>query len=266
MPSADEPEGKTIASEAKRLRKEGLTSRARRPSILGNKGRTVTNLLLIDDDAELSAMLREYLAEEGFALTVAGNGEDGVRQALTGRFEAVILDIMLPRMNGIEVLGRIRQSSKVPLLMLTARGDDVDRVIGLELGADDYIGKPYNPRELLARLRAVLRRTGGAGTAGPLSIERLTLHPARRDARWDGDAIELTATEFSLLEALMSAGDIVSTKDDLSLAALRRQRQRYDRSIDVHVSNLRQKLRQASADAVEIETIRGVGYRLRVTP
>ncbi|MBU0557290.1 MAG: response regulator transcription factor [Alphaproteobacteria bacterium] len=224
----------------------------------------MTNLLLIDDDAELSAMLREYLAEEGFALTVAGNGEDGVQQALTGRFEAVILDIMLPRMNGIEVLGRIRHASKVPVLMLTARGDDVDRVVGLELGADDYIAKPYYPRELLARLRAVLRRTGGPSPTGPLTITVLTLDPARRDARWDGRPIELTVTEFSLLEALMRAGDIVSTKDELSLAALGRQRQRYDRSIDVHVSNLRQKLSLASAGAAEIETIRGVGYRLAV--
>lgn len=226
----------------------------------------MTNLLLIDDDADLSAMLREYLAEEGFALTVASNGEDGVQQALAGRFEAVILDIMLPRMNGIEVLGRIRQTSKVPVLMLTARGDDVDRVIGLELGADDYIAKPYYPRELLARLRAVLRRTVGPGPIRPLAIKSLTLDPARRDARWDGRPIELTATEFSLFEALMRAGDIVSTKDELSLAALGRQRQRYDRSIDVHVSNLRQKLAQASAGAVEIETIRGVGYRLAVAP
>jgi len=226
----------------------------------------VTNLLLIDDDVELSAMLREYLAEEGFALTVAGNGEDGVQQALTGRFEAVILDIMLPRMNGIEVLGRIRQTSTVPVLMLTARGDDVDRVIGLELGADDYIAKPYYPRELLARVRAVLRRTGGQSSSVPLAIKALKLDPARRDVRWDGRPIDLTATEFSLLEALMRGGDIVSTKDELSLAALGRQRQRYDRSIDVHVSNLRQKLSQASAGVVEIETIRGVGYRVAVGP
>jgi two-component system OmpR family response regulator len=224
----------------------------------------VTNLLLVDDDVELSSMLREYLVEEGFAVTVAGNGEDGVQQALTGRFEAVILDIMLPRMNGIEVLGRIRQTSKVPVLMLTARGDDVDRVVGLELGADDYIAKPYYPRELLARLRAVLRRTGGPSPTGFLAIKTLTLDPARRHARWDGRSIELTVTEFSLLEALMRAGDIVSTKDELSLAALGRQRQRYDRSIDVHVSNLRQKLSLASAGTAEIETIRGVGYRLAV--
>ncbi|ROT95698.1 DNA-binding response regulator [Altererythrobacter sp. FM1] len=211
-------------------------------------------------------MLCEYLAAEGFTLTVAGNGEDGVEQALTGRFEAVILDIMLPRMNGIEVLGRIRQTSQVPVLMLTARGDDIDRVIGLELGADDYIAKPYYPRELLARLRAVLRRTGGPGAIGPLAFGQLMLDPARRDARWDGRSIELTVTEFALLEALMRADDIVSTKDELSLAALGRQRQRYDRSIDVHVSNLRQKLAHASDGAVEIETIRGVGYRLAVAP
>ena len=169
-------------------------------------------------------------------------------------------------MNGIEVLGRIRQTSTVPVLMLTARGDDVDRVIGLELGADDYIAKPYYPRELLARVRAVLRRTGGQSSSVPLAIKALKLDPARRDVRWDGRPIDLTATEFSLLEALMRGGDIVSTKDELSLAALGRQRQRYDRSIDVHVSNLRQKLSQASAGVVEIETIRGVGYRVAVGP
>ncbi|MEN5145544.1 MULTISPECIES: response regulator transcription factor [Brevundimonas] len=226
----------------------------------------MTNLLLIDDDAELSAMLREYLAQEGFVVTVAGNGEDGVQLALTGRFDAVILDIMLPRMNGVEALSRIRQSSRVPVLMLTARGDDVDRVIGLEFGADDYIAKPYYPRELVARLRAVLRRTTGPQPSGPLTHGSLTLDPGRRDARWADQRLELTAAEFSLLEALMRSGERVATKDDLSLAALGRQRQRYDRSIDVHVSNLRQKLRVVSGGMAEIETIRGVGYRLAFVP
>lgn len=223
----------------------------------------MTDILLIDDDAELSRMLGEYLADEGFAVTSAGNGEEGADLALSGHFAAVILDIMLPRINGIEVLRRIRQRSQVPVIMLTAKGDDVDRVVGLELGADDYIAKPYYPRELVARLRAVLRRLGGK-TSGALVQSGLSLDPARRETLWKGAAIELTATEFTLLEVLLRAGDAVTTKEELSLTALGRERQRYDRSIDVHASNLRQKLARISAGAVEIETVRSVGYRLRV--
>lgn len=226
----------------------------------------VTPVLLIDDDAELSVMLREYLGGEGFTVTTSGNGEDGAALAVSGRFAAVILDIMLPRMNGIEVLRQVRQQSSVPVIMLTARGDDVDRVVGLELGADDYIAKPYYPRELVARLRAVLRRIGAQRDAGPISIGGLILDPGRRESRWEGAAVDLTATEFNLLEILLRAGAMVTTKDELSLAALGRQRQRYDRSIDVHVSNLRQKLHRASAGAIEVETIRGVGYRLASRP
>jgi|TARA_R110002124_G_scaffold55000_1_gene155784 two-component system, OmpR family, response regulator len=224
----------------------------------------MTEILLIDDDAELSEMLDEFLAGEGFAVTSVINGEDGVELALSGRFAAVILDIMLPRINGIEVLRRVRANSELPIIMLTARGDDIDRVVGLELGADDYIAKPYYPRELVARLRAVLRRTDSPQRDRPVSLAKLKLDAARRETSWDGRPIDLTVTEFNLLEALMRSGDTVATKDTLSLTALGRARQPYDRSIDVHISNLRLKLHAATAARLTIETVRGVGYRIQV--
>jgi len=224
----------------------------------------MTEILLIDDDAELSEMLDEFLAGEGFAVTSVINGEDGVELALSGRFAAVILDIMLPRINGIEVLSRVRANSELPIIMLTARGDDIDRVVGLELGADDYIAKPYYPRELVARLRAVLRRTDSPQRDRPVSLAKLKLDAARRETSWDGRPIDLTVTEFNLLEALMRSGDTVATKDTLSLTALGRARQPYDRSIDVHISNLRLKLHAATAARLTIETVRGVGYRIQV--
>jgi len=224
----------------------------------------MTEILLIDDDAELSEMLDEFLAGEGFAVTSVINGEDGVELALSGRFAAVILDIMLPRINGIEVLRRVRANSELPIIMLTARGDDIDRVVGLELGADDYIAKPYYPRELVARLRAVLRRTDSPQRDRPVSLAKLKLDAARRETSWDGQPIDLTVTEFNLLEALMRSGDTVGTKDTLSLTALGRARQPYDRSIDVHISNLRLKLHAATAARLTIETVRGVGYRIQV--
>jgi len=224
----------------------------------------MTEILLIDDDAELSEMLDEFLAGEGFAVTSVMNGEEGVELALSGRFAAVILDIMLPRINGIEVLRRVRANSELPIIMLTARGDDIDRVVGLELGADDYIAKPYYPRELVARLRAVLRRTDSPQRDRPVSLAKLKLDAARRETSWDGQPIDLTVTEFNLLEALMRSGDTVATKDALSLTALGRARQPYDRSIDVHISNLRLKLHAATAARLTIETVRGVGYRIQV--
>ncbi|KQR81365.1 response regulator transcription factor [Sphingomonas sp. Leaf343] len=224
----------------------------------------MTAVLLIDDDAELSRMLGTYLADEGFAVTAATTGEDGVPLALGGGFAAVILDIMLPRITGIEALRRIREESAIPVIMLTARGDDIDRIMGLELGADDYMAKPYSPRELVARLRAVLRRSTDVRHPGPLIRGKLMLTPATRGLSWAGTPFQLTVTEFKLLEALMRGGDTVATKDHLSLVALGRERQRYDRSIDVHVSNLRLKLAGVSAGAIEIETFRGFGYRLTV--
>jgi two-component system OmpR family response regulator len=222
-----------------------------------------TNILLVDDDAELSLMLSEFLADEGFALTVSGNGQDGAELGLSGRFAAVILDVMLPRIDGVEVLRRIRQASDVPVIMLTARGDNIDRVVGLELGADDYIAKPYYPRELVARLRAVLRRSREKRPTSTLARGELVVDVARRETTWQDQPIELTATEFTLLEMLMRTGADVASKEDLSLNVLGRARQAYDRSVDVHISNLRRKLDSATSGAIGIETVRGVGFRLR---
>ncbi len=224
------------------------------------------HILLIDDDAELCSMLTEYLETEGFKTTVMLNGESGVEAALSGDHEVVILDVMLPGMSGIEVLRRIRQSSGIPVIMLTAKGDHVDRIVGLEMGADDYVPKPCYPRELVARLRAVLRRAdaGSSQSRGQALVKGgLRLVPAQRRAEWIDLALDLTATEFNLLEALMRGSNRVLSKDELSEQVLGRTREPYDRSIDVHVSNLRQKLAAAAGNAIEIETVRGVGYRLK---
>lgn len=226
----------------------------------------MTDVLLIDDDTELSRMLGEFLSDEGFSVTVATNGEEGAALALSGRFAAVILDVMLPRINGVDVLRRVRAESAVPIIMLTARGDYVDRIVGLELGADDYVAKPYHPRELVARLRAVLRRADTPRTNSALSISALRLDAARRGTYWRNRPIDLTATEFKLLQALMISGETVATKEALSLAVLGRARQPYDRSIDVHASNLRLKLDKATDGGILIETVRGVGYRVRAIP
>lgn len=216
-------------------------------------------------------MLGEYLAGEGIRTTAAFNGPDGVAAALSGQYDAVILDVMLPGIDGNEVLRRIRQSatpsSAVPVIMLTAKGGDVDRVVGLEMGADDYVAKPYFPRELVARLRAVLRRQrdpAPAAAAAGLAMGPLSLSPGKREVLWDGAPFELTTSEFDLLEQLMRTGEMVSSKEELSLKVLGRARESYDRSVDVHVSNLRRKLSAASGGRCEIETIRGVGYRLKV--
>lgn len=223
-------------------------------------------ILLIDDDLELGAMLGEYLKGEGYHTTVVVNGLDGVEAALSGRHAAVILDVMLPGLGGVEVLRRIRQQSQIPVIMLTAKGDQVDRVVGLEMGADDYLPKPCYPRELVARLRAILRRAASredqAGEA-LLTHAKLWLSPAQRRAEWDGRPLDLTVSEFNLLEVLLASGDRVLTKDELSERVLGRHRQPYDRSVDVHVSNLRQKLHLLAGEAVEIETVRGVGYHLK---
>ncbi len=224
-------------------------------------------MLLIDDDPALSEMLTQYLAGEGIRTTPVFNGPDGAAAALSGQFDAVILDVMLPGMNGNEVLRRIRQASSVPVIMLTAKGGDVDRVIGLEMGADDYVAKPYFPRELVARLRAVLRRQRDAQPAPGntvLKMGPLELSPGKRETCWNGAAFELTTSEFDMLESLLRAGELVSSKEELSLRVLGRKREVYDRSVDVHVSNLRRKLAAGSNGAIEIETIRGVGYRLRL--
>lgn len=225
-------------------------------------------ILLIDDDLELGAMLGEYLESEGFRVEIVTDGLAGMRRAVSGEHDAIVLDIMLPRLNGIELLRQLRETNEVPVIMLSARGDEVDKVIGLELGADDYVAKPCYPRELVARIRANLRRHHPSERSGlasaTLGIGRLEVQAAARKALWQGKPVELTASEFNILLVLARAGDAVATKDDLSLRGLGRPRQSYDRSVDVHVSNLRIKLEAVSQGAARVETIRGVGYRLQV--
>lgn len=223
-------------------------------------------ILLVDDDAELLAMLGEYLAPEGFAVETAADGEAGVARAAGGGFDLVVLDVMLPRLSGLEALARLRRASAVPVLMLTAKGDDVDRIVGLELGADDYLPKPFNPRELVARMRALLRRSraGAAGAAAGREVLRAgeaEVRPTERSASWRGAALELTSTEFNLLEALVRNAGRVLSKAELSEQVLGRALTRYDRGIDMHVSNLRRKLGQLADGRSPIQTVRGVGYQ-----
>jgi len=223
---------------------------------------SATQLLLIDDDTELCAMLGEYLAPEGFTVTSLHDGETGARTALTGAFDVVVLDVMMPRLNGIEALRRIRVASSVPVLMLTAKGDDVDRIVGLELGADDYLPKPFNPRELVARLRAILRRGVSASENTPVNAGPLVIRPGERTADWRGEALDLTSTEFNLLEILARHAGHVVSKADLAEQALGRRLTRFDRSIDMHMSKLRNKLGLLDDGRSPIQTVRGMGYQL----
>ena len=229
-------------------------------------GRTLLRVLLIDDDAAFTAMMAEYLAGEDFDCERTSDPEQGLQMALSGRFNAAVLDVMMPGLDGMELLRRLRRQSKLPVLMLTARGDSIDRVGGLELGADDYLPKPCYPRELVARLRAVLRRVQSdvpqASEKAERSIGSLTIAPARRECFIGSKPLDLTASEFDLLDLLSRRPGEVVSKDELSEQALHRPREPYDRSVDVHISNLRQKLAAAGA-APEIETVRAIGYRLR---
>ncbi|MGE3861289.1 MAG: response regulator [Burkholderiaceae bacterium] len=222
-------------------------------------------VLLVDDDAELTDLLSEYLEREGFDTEAAHDGESGVARALAERFDLIVLDVMMPRLDGVEALRRIRAESQVPVLMLTARGDNVDRIVGLELGADDYVPKPCTPRELVARVRAILRRIRPAdaeSTEGPVVTGPLQLSPGTRRASWNGAPLSLTSTEFNLLEVLARHAGRVVDKAELSQQAMGRTLARFDRSIDVHVSSLRQKLGVRADGSSWIETVRGKGYQL----
>ena len=220
-------------------------------------------ILIADDDTELCELLREYLGLEGFEVRLAFDGEQALAESRRPGVDAMVLDIMMPRMNGIDVLRNLRKESELPVIMLTARGDDLDRIIGLELGADDYLAKPANPRELLARIRAILRRSNTQSTVATLEVGDLVLNQARRELRRDGLLIGLTSTEFSILQLLLQRSGEIVEKKDLYLAALGREPVAYDRSIDMHVSNLRRKLGQAMDATERIETIRGIGYQYR---
>jgi two-component system response regulator CpxR len=227
----------------------------------------MNRILLIDDDVDLCELLTDFLTTEGFAVEVVHDGLAGVARALAGDYALVILDVMLPEINGFEVLRQVRSGTAIPVLMLTARGDDVDRIVGLEMGADDYLAKPFNPRELVARIRAVQRRTAPApaparGTAPveTLSAGDITLDLGARTVQMGGVSVELTSVEFSLLEVLVRrAGEVVS-REELSSQALGRELNAYDRSIDVHVSSLRRKLGAVGEAEERIKTVRGIGY------
>lgn len=222
-------------------------------------------ILIVDDDVELVTLLVDYLQLEGFALTAAHSGPEALELLSKQHFDIMVLDVMMPGMSGIEVLRRVREKSQIPVLMLTARGDPVDRIVGLELGADDYVPKPCPPRELSARLNAILRRTANTPSAiAPVSAGPITINPAQRTATADGEPLELTSTEFSLLEMLARRAGQPVPKEEIYQKVLGRTMQRYDRSIDVHVSAIRHKLSAILGSRVTIEGIRGVGYQLAV--
>jgi DNA-binding response OmpR family regulator len=219
-------------------------------------------LLIIDDDTELCALLTERLAQEGFVLHAVHDGRDGLERAGSGRYSLVILDVMLPRMGGMEVLRALRMRSAAPVLMLTARGDDIDRIIGLEVGADDYLPKPFNPRELVARIRAILRRLDERrAETNSFSAGDITIDIALREAWAAGKSVQLTTVEFALLEALVRNVGRALTRDYLTDVALGRKLGIFDRTIDVHISNLRKKL-DSHGGVERIKTIRGSGYLL----
>jgi DNA-binding response OmpR family regulator len=211
-------------------------------------------------------LLRDYLVEEGFSVRIENDGACGVTEALSGIHAIVVLDVMMPQVNGLDVLRRIRKQSTLPVLMLTARGDDVDRITGLELGADDYVAKPCTPRELVARVRAILRRTQPSSEpddAGDvLASGGLTMWPQQRRAEWLGEPLSLTSTEFSLLEVLLRYVGRPVSKQDLSAHALGRPHTRHDRSIDVHLSSVRRKLGALPDGRSLIQAVHRQGYQL----
>jgi DNA-binding response OmpR family regulator len=225
----------------------------------------VDDILLIDDDVELCSMLSEYMGRNGFRVTTVHRGDTGLKMALERPFALVLLDVMLPGLDGFEVLRRMRAASAVSVLLLTARGEDVDRIVGLEIGADDYLSKPFNPRELLARVRAILRRSAGVGVKQEqtvLRIEGLELNRAARSVTHNGTKVDLTDVEFALLEALMQSPGQVVTREEISENVLGRKFHPFDRSLDMHVSRLRRKLSDKGAQEDLVKTIRGVGYQL----
>jgi len=225
-----------------------------------------TKVLLVDDDVELAAMLGNYLERDGFEVLATHDGEAGAVEALSGGYAIAVLDVMMPGVDGLEVLRRIRAKSQMPVLMLTARGDGTDRIVGLELGADDYVPKPCTPRELVARIRAILRRSQVSETlipaAGPLVVGALTMWPQQRRAEWAGSALPLTSTEFNLLEVLARHAGHPVSKSELSEQALGRPHMRFDRSIDVHLSSIRRKLGTLADGRSCIQTVHKQGYQL----
>ena len=224
-------------------------------------------ILLIDDDVELCSMLAEYLGRYGFHVSAVHRGDTGLKEALKKQYALVLLDVMLPGMDGFEVLKRIRAVSSASVLLLTARGDDIDRIVGLEIGADDYLPKPFNPRELLARMRAILRRSASTETTIAHTLLRvggLELDTAARTVLQNGQKIDLTDVEFELLKALLQSPGKVVTREELAENVLGRKFHPFDRSLDMHISRLRRKMSGNGMDEDRVKTIRGTGYQLAV--
>ncbi|PHM38553.1 envelope stress response regulator transcription factor CpxR [Xenorhabdus innexi] len=221
-------------------------------------------ILLVDDDRELTALLKELLEMEGFNVVIAHDGEQAL-QFIDSSIDLLLLDIMMPRKNGIETLKELRQYHQTPVIMLTARGSDLDRVLGLELGADDYLPKPFNDRELVARIRAILRRSNWseqqADNSTPvLEIDKLQLNPGRQEASFDGNILDLTGTEFTLLYLLAQHLGQVVSREHLSQEVLGKRLTPFDRAIDMHISNLRRKLPNRTDELPWFKTLRGRGY------
>jgi len=223
----------------------------------------MSKVLIIDDDEELCELVSEYLGVEGFETAVVNDGASGLEEARSGKYDMAILDVMLPKMNGFEVLKNLRIDSTLPVLMLTARGDDMERIVGLETGADDYLPKPFNPRELVARLRAIMRRVKGDPAdngSDKIQVEDIELSESSRSAKLNGEEVVLTSVEFDLLKhLLLEAGKIIK-KEDLSVRVLDRELSPFDRSLDMHISNLRKKLGLREDGSDRIKTVRSVGY------
>lgn len=228
-------------------------------------GDFVAEVLLIDDDTHLCQMLVDYLGRYGFRVSTAHRGDTGLQAAHEKPWALILLDVMLPGLDGFEVLRRIRAVSTTNVLLLTAQGEDVDRIIGLEIGADDYLPKPFNPRELLARMRAIIRRSTLVPTnnnvSASLCIEDLQLDPAARTVLQNGERLELTDVEFALLETLMRSSGKVVAREELAESALGRKFNPFDRSLDMHVSRLRRKLGGDGVSDERVKTIRGAGYQ-----
>jgi len=222
-------------------------------------------ILLVDDDQELCELLARYLEREGIETDLVHTGPEGLEKGLSVKYDAIVLDIMLPGMTGLEVLAELRNKSNIPVVMLTAKGDEMDRILGLEIGADDYLPKPCNPRELLARLRAVLRRTTTNLVEEPehdgiIRIDELEIDHSQHRVLKDKEILELTVTEYNILNTLVSHLGKVVEKNQLAEEAMSRPLTLFDRSLDMHLSNLRKKLGLHEDGKTRIKTIRGVGY------
>ena len=220
-------------------------------------------ILIVDDDEELAGLLSELLTREGFKVDMQHDGVKGLAAAQGGGYDLMVLDVMLPGMDGFEILRRVRRESRLPVLMLTARGEDEDRIIGLELGADDYLPKPFNTRELVARVRAIMRRLEERRPGIKLEVNGISIDPGTRDVHRNGTPVEVTTFEFDILETLMRAAGRVVSRDDLMEELYGRKATPFDRSVDMHISHLRKKL---EGDKPLIKTVRGVGYQFVRSP